>query len=435
MLKAIARTVARQTLGRLPPSSSRLVGTLAIHGGRPVRDVRIRPYANATAGNLRAWMTSVGPELRRIFVNGIEGLPQPLARNFERQWAEFCGVRHALLLPHGTDALRLGLAAIFDHDGLDYGGEVIVPNLSFIASATSCLDRRFGVALVDVDPDTMLLDPASVEAAIVPNRTRAIMPVHQFGQPANMTALVELAKRYSLRIIEDAAQAHGAEWRTGKVGGLGDVGAFSFQSSKNLASGEGGILTTNSGVIFDRALSIYNAGRAPDGDGRWEHPCLGWNCRPTEYQAALLMHRLSCFPKQQAHRAQNFDRLRVLLADDCALVPLKQASGVRHHGMYMFAMKFRAERCKRANLDTFLAALRAEGAPINRLYPATIAGQPIMQKLLVKRPQYVRVLPTPVSDRAIDELVYLPHEIFLGTSDDMADIASAVAKVQAHFAN
>src|SRR5207237_9123488 len=135
-----------------------------------------------------------------IFLGGVEGLPQPRQRQFAERWAEYCGCRYALLLPHGTDALRLALASVFDHDGLDYGGEVIVPNLSFIASATAPLDRRFGVAFVDVEEDTLLLDPRRVEEAIVPGETRAIMPVHLFGQPCDMTSLRAIALKHGLKI-------------------------------------------------------------------------------------------------------------------------------------------------------------------------------------------------------------------------------------------
>jgi dTDP-4-amino-4,6-dideoxygalactose transaminase len=329
--------------------------------------------------------------------------------------------------------LRIGLAAAFEHDGLEYGGEVIVPNLTFIASATACLDRRFGVAFVDVDEETLMLDPASVEDAIVPGRTRAIMPVHQFGHPCDMTALTGIADRHGLKIIEDAAQAHGAEWNGRRVGGFGNVGAFSFQSSKSLSAGEGGALTTNDPEIYDRARSIYNAGRAPDGDGRWEHPNLGWNCRPTEMQAALLLHRLSRFDAMQRQRAENFESLRELLPSDGAIVPLGQLADVTRHGMYMFALRFRPERSRETNLDTVLAALRAEGAPINRLYTATISDQPVMKKLARLRPEYVRCLPTPVADEAVRNILYISHEVFLGPRRDMVDIAAAVAKIQAHY--
>ncbi len=433
-LKRIATAIARQTIGRLPPSTSRLTGKLAKDGGAPVRDIRFRPWANNHSGNLLPWLTTVVPSFRKIFLSGVEGLPQILQKKFAAQWAKYCGCRHALLLPHGTDALRLGLAALFDHDGLDYGGEVIVPNLSFIASATSALDRRFGVAFVDVDPGTLLLDPKRVEPAIISGKTRAIMPVHQFGQPADMTSIRAIAQKHGLKIIEDAAQAHGAEWETGPVGSLGDAAAFSFQSHKNLTCGEGGILTTNDQQTFERAYSMHNAGRALAGGGRWQHVTLGWNCRPTEYQAALLLHRFSLLERQQDIRAKNFANMRELMEQVTCLEPLSVNPGVRRHGMYMFVMRYRPQYCRNVALEDFLHAVQAEGAPIHRAYDATMSNQPAMQKLMVRHPDYLRVLPTPVADQAANEIVYIPQEVFLGPPTDMADIVAAVRKLEQHYA-
>ena len=252
MAKPVLRSVAQATLGRLPRSVSRLSGPLAHDGGRPVRDLRLRPWASVNDGNLSRWHAEMRAMFRRIYLTGIEGLPQPLAEQFAQQWAAYCGCRYGLLVGHGTDALRIGLAAALDHDGLDYGGEVIVPNFSFIASATAPLDRRFGVAFVDVDRGTLLLDPARVEEAIIPGKTRAILAVHLFGQPADMTTLRAIADKHGLKIVEDAAQAHGAIWEAGPVGSLGHVAGFSFQSSKNLASGEGG--------AFDKRRAIVRSG-------------------------------------------------------------------------------------------------------------------------------------------------------------------------------
>jgi dTDP-4-amino-4,6-dideoxygalactose transaminase len=193
--------------------------------------------------------------------------------------------------------------------------------------------------LVDVDHGTLNLDPARVEEAILPGVTRAIMPVHQFGQPADMTALGEIARRHGLALIEDAAQAHGAAWESGPAGALGDAAAFSFQSAKNLTAGEGGILTTNDTALFERAHALHNAGRAYGTGARWEHETLGWNCRGTEYQAALLLHRLQRFPQQQAIRKKNFARLRELLADVHCVETLAVDPRVREHGMYMFVVR------------------------------------------------------------------------------------------------
>lgn len=432
LIRRTARTLARQTVGRLPRGQARLRGRLAIDGGTPVRNTRYRPWP-ASAPTLAQWR-SVVPELRRIFLSGLEGLPQTRQKQFAAEWARYCGCRHALLLPHGTDALRIALAAALDHDGLAYGGEVVVPNLSFIATATAALDRRFGVAFVDVDEGTLNLDPARVEEAIVPGRTTAILPVHQFGQPADMTSLQAIARRHGLKLIEDAAQAHGAVWESGPAGSLGDAAAFSFQSAKNLSSGEGGVLTTNDTALFERAYAMHNAGRSRDLEARWEHPFLGWNIRATEYQAALLLDRLHRFDAQQDIRAGNVDRLRRLLTSSSCLEPLAVHPGVRKHGMYMFVMRYHRERSGGVPLERFVAAVTAEGVPLTRCYSATLSNQPVMRDLLKRRPQYIRVLPTPVCDRAVSEIVYLPSTVFLASASAMADIAAAVDKVQAHYA-
>jgi len=425
--------IVRATLGNLPRSTSRLTGALAKDGGMPVRNTRYRPWASENDGSFWGWHRGARERLRRVFLGGIEGLPQPLANEFAERWAAYCGCRYGLLLPHGTDALRIALAALLDHDGLDYGGEIIVPNFSFIASATAPLDRRFGLAFVDVDPGTLLLDPARVEEAVVPGKTRAILPVHLFGQPADMTALRAIAKKHGLTIVEDAAQAHGAAWESGPVGSLGDAAGFSFQSSKNLSCGEGGALTTNDEQLFERAYSMHNAGRSRVGGGRWEHVTLGWNIRPTEYQAALLLHRFKRFERRQATRLKNFQLLRRLMTDITCLQPLTVHRGVRAHGMYMFAMRYKQDRCGGLALDRFVELVQAEGAPIHRAFAAAMSDQPAIKLLMQKRPEYFRRLPTPVSDQAAQDTVYIAQNIFLGTGEDMEDIVAGIRKVEAHF--
>jgi predicted dehydrogenase/dTDP-4-amino-4,6-dideoxygalactose transaminase len=310
-----------------------------------------------------------------------------------------------------------------------------VPNLSFVASSTVALDRRVGVALVDVDPETLLLDPARVEEAIIPGKTRAIMAVHLFGQTADMAALRDIARRHSLALIEDAAQAHGAVHELGHAGALGDAAGFSFQSYKNLSAGEGGAFTTNDAQVFERAYAFHNVGRARVGGQRWSHDSIGWNCRATEYVAAVLLHRLKNLEAEQAKRWTLFQALRGMLKEVACVEPLGLAPGMQRHGVHMFGLRYRPELCAGLDLDDFLKAVRAEGIPVDRLYNGmTQAQQPAFQRLRERHPDYLRVLSTPVSDAAVRDLIYLPHHLFLSDEQGMADIAGAFAKVQAHFA-
>jgi dTDP-4-amino-4,6-dideoxygalactose transaminase len=433
-VKKVVKAIARQTIGRLPASSSRLTGQLAKDGGKRVRDIRLRPWADYNDGNFVQWLFRMRPAFRSIFISGVEGAPQPLAKQFALQWAEYCGCRYGLLLGHGTDALRIALAAALDHDGLDYGGEVIIPNLSFIATATAALDRRFGLVLVDVEPDTLLLDPRRVEEAIIPGKTRAIMPVHLFGQPANMAALREIARRHNLKIIEDAAQAHGSALDIGPSGSLGDAAGFSFQSHKNLTCGEGGALTTNDEELFERAYSLHNVGRSRERTERWEHVRLGWNCRITEYQAAVLTERFRRFERQQETRRRNCFKLQELLRDISCVEPLATHPGVRKHGVHMFVMRYKLENCGGLALEDFLHVCGTEGAPIYRGYKFTIARQRAIEELMERRPSYFRLMPTPVAEGATKELIYIPQNVFLGNDTDMSDIAAAIRKVQQHYA-
>jgi dTDP-4-amino-4,6-dideoxygalactose transaminase len=433
-IKKVVKVIAQQTIGRLPQPSSRLAGTLAVDGGTRVRDVRLRPWADYNDGSFAQWLFRMRPAFRSIFVSGVEGAPQPMAKRFAQQWAEYCGCRYGLLLGHGTDALRIALAAALDHDGLDYGGEVIIPNLSFIATANAALDRRLGLVLVDVEPDTLLLDPRRVEEAIIPGKTRAIMPVHLFGQPANMTALLEIARRYDLKVIEDAAQAHGSALDTGPSGSLGDAAGFSFQSHKNLTCGEGGALTTNDEELFDRAYSLHNVGRSRERTERWEHARLGWNCRITEYQAAVLMERFRRFERQQETRRRNSFKLQELLQEVSCVEPLGTHPAVRKHGVHMFVMRYKLKNCGDLPLEDFLRLCGAEGAPIHRGYKCTIARQFAIEQLMEKRPEYFRMMPTPIADEATKELIYIPQNVFLGTERDMSDIAAAIRKVQQNYA-
>jgi predicted dehydrogenase len=248
-----------------------------------------------------------------------------------------------------------------------------------------------------------------------------------------MTALRDIAKRHSLVLLEDAAQAHGGIHELGRTGSLGDAAGFSFQSSKNLTAGEGGAFTTNDSQIFERAYSFHNVGRARRGGQRWGHHSLGFNMRASEYVAAILLTRMQKLEGEQQRRAENFQLLREYLGDVSCVRPLGIGPGVQRHGVHMFVMRYDTDECGGLSIEDFISAIQAEGLPMNRGYTATMAQQPALQLIAEKHPSYLRVLPTPVSDAAVKNMLFLPHEIFLGSASDMNEVAAAFRKVQARY--
>ncbi len=434
-LKQVGKQLVRTVASRVPAPAGRLNGAAAIAGGKPVRDTRLRPWPDYPSHSPLEWVSLVEPALRRVFLSGSEGLPQTEANRFSAAWAAYCGVPHALLLPHGTDALRVALASTLpvDHAGR-VDAEVIVPNLSFIASVNSALDRGLKVALVDVLPDTLTLDPAKVEAAVRPGITKAIMPVHLFGLPADIEGLRKVAARHNLVIIEDAAQAHGAVHSLGPVGSLGDSAAFSFQSSKNLASGEGGALTTRDRALYERAWSMHNAGRSFVAAQRWGHESFGLNLRPSEYVAALLSARLQNLEAETERRWANFQRLHKLLERVGCVTPLAVPSYVKRHGVHLFALRYQPDACGGLALPDFMRSVLAENVPLCRGYELTLSNQPALRKLRASGSDMLRVEDTPAADSAVANLLYIPHQLFLGRGQEMEEVAAAFAKVERHHA-
>ncbi|HEV8633839.1 MAG TPA: DegT/DnrJ/EryC1/StrS family aminotransferase [Chloroflexota bacterium] len=214
---------------------------------------------------------------------------------FEAAFAAEVGVKHCVATSSGTTALHLALLAL----GLGPGDEVITSPFSFIASANAALFCGARPVFADIDPATFNLDPAAVEPAITP-RTKAIVPVHLFGQPADMDALTALAERYGLRLVEDACQAHGAAWR-GRAAGAFGIGCFSFYPTKNLTTAEGGAVTTDDDDVADRVRVLRNHGMRQ----RYHHEVLGYNFRLTDLQAAVGLAQLPHLRNWNAARRAN----------------------------------------------------------------------------------------------------------------------------------
>ena len=189
---------------------------LAISGGAPVRNTESNPWSSWPLTTTEEWASKVEPLLREVYLSANEGSGGTMIARFGEQYAQYSGTNYALFMPHGTDSISAALAGALDLDGFSDGGEVIVPNYTFVATASAVLERRCTVVFVDISPETFTIDPEAVEAAIGPE-TRAILPVHLGGHPADMGALREIAQRHGLAIIEDCAQAHGAEYQTKRL--------------------------------------------------------------------------------------------------------------------------------------------------------------------------------------------------------------------------
>jgi perosamine synthetase len=292
----------------------------------------------------------------------------PQLEAFERATADYVGSSHAVAVNSGTSGLHLCIRCL----GIGEGDEVIVPSFTFIAAANGVRMERATPVFVDIDSATLNLDPIKVEAAITPS-TRAILVVHTFGRPADMTRLLHLAKRHRLRVIEDACEAIGAEYRGQKVGSFGDAGVFAFYPNKQITTGEGGMIVTNDAALAAMARSLRNQGR--DNAGEWlEHSLVGFNYRLSEMQCALgleQLRRLESILARRAEVAAMYDQ-QLRGNRDLRLPELHVAEGRISWFVYVVRL---AERFQRHHRDAIVAALRHQGIACGR-YFAPIHLQP-----------------------------------------------------------
>ena len=404
---------------------------LAVNGGVPVRNQQDKPWPRWPDNTQAQWQDQVGPALREVYLSAVEGLPAPKGKQFAQALADYCGTEYGVLMPHGTNAIAAAIAAVLDIDGLSDGGEIIIPNYTFIATASAPLFVGCSLCFADIDPASATLDPAAVEAAIGP-RTQAILPVHLAGQTADMDALKAIADKHSLALIEDCAHAHGAEYNGRRAGGLGHVGAFSFQSSKNLTSGEGGAVTTDDVTIRNRVTAFMDVGRHPEG-GRWEYPRLGWNYRTSEYVAALLLVRLGKLEQEIATRSGNADYLSARLAQIDGVAPPQLKPWATRHSYHLYPFTYDSEAFGGESVETVAKALQAEGMPCCRGYDA-LSDHEAIQTVARNHPERIRVEPCLNVERVSVRTLWLIQNALLAAETDMDDIAEAMAKIQRAFA-
>ena len=395
---------------------------LALFGGQPIRQ---KPFS--------AWPT-YGKEEEKSLLEVLRscswGGYNEKVKEFESTFARLHGVKHAIACANGTVALEASLAAA----GIQCGDEVIVPPITFISTATAVLSRHGVPVFADIDPNTLNLSPEAVEQAVSP-RTRAIIPVHYGGHPADVDGLGAIAKQHGLAIIEDAAHAHGASWRGIPVGNFGVAATFSFQAFKLVTAGEGGAIVTNSDSLAEKIWGFCNLGRR-HGGGWYEHFTLGTNYRLTGFQAGLLCAQLEKLPHQNCVRGENTRYFRERMQTFCGLTLSPDDPRVSNHTHYLVTLRYDPAAFAGASRDVFLRALQAEGIPAQPTYPYPLYRNSLFRSLPPcgcgkwSAPQDYQSLFLPESERICKDGIWLEHYMFLGTHQDVDDVIAAFEKVQ-----
>lgn len=322
----------------------------------------------------------------------------PKVKEFEGVFASYIGTKYAVAVSSGTAALHVALLSA----GVGEGDEVITTPFSFIASASSILFCRAKPVFVDIDEDTFNINCDMIERKITP-KTKALLVVHLFGQPCEMAKISQICQRHGLLLIEDACQAHGAEYAGKKVGSFG-IGCFSFYPTKNMTTGEGGMITTNSETIAKRARMIRNHGQ----DKRYFHEILGYNYRMTELAAALGVCQLKKLDKFNRKRIENAKLMTQEVGQRKGLVPPFVAPDVKHV-FHQFTIRVTADF--KVSRDELRARLKSRGIGAEVYYPLPIHKQPYYRKLGYKDEHL------PSSEKAATEVLSLPVHPSLTTEE------------------
>jgi len=352
--------------------------------------------------------------------------------SFEKEFAAFHEARHGVAVTNGTAALEVTMAAL----GIGPGDEVIVPDFTFVATASAVLAAGALPVTVDVSAETHCIDPEAAEAAIT-SRTKAVVAVHMGGHAADLDALGTIARKRGIRLVEDCAHAHGSEWRGRRVGAIGIAGTFSFQSSKLMTAGEGGIIVTSDDAVERTARSIHDCGRMP-GEWFYSHYIYGSNYRLSEWQGAVLSAQLKRLDAQTRLRHQNARLLDSLLSEIPGITPQKLDSRCTRNGQYAYIFHVEAKEFAGVPTERLIEAMNAEGIPNQASYP------PVHLLDVFKSGEYrKRLCPTqakerhafleaiyPVTHKAAWESIWIPQPALLGDEEDMHEIAAAWSKIQ-----
>ena len=418
---------------------------LAINGGAPSRDTTLNPWPKWPV-----WGKEEEVALIDVLNSGVWSYNGPKEMEFNKLFAEYTGVKHAICAVNGTITIQIALEAL----GIGVGDEVIVPGLTWQATAATVIDVNATPILVDICEDTWCIDPKEIEKAITP-RTKAIIPVHLYGAFADMDAIMAIAKKHNLYVIEDCAHKHGGEWKGKKAGSIGNVGSFSFQLSKHLTAGEGGSVTTNDTDLAEKLDALRNVGRRPEGDsligadkgigdyGDDGNFIQSGNYRITEFQAAILVEGLKRLPEQNVNRDANGAYLNSLLKEIEGVTPLKRDDRETKKAYFNFAFRYDSSKFKNLPIERFRSALEAELGiivdacyePLNNCSLYVPHTKPSRHKL---NDAYWKAIDPkrfslPVCERIFkEESVCVHHKVLMGTKADMDLVADAIKKIYTH---
>ncbi len=407
------------------------MAVLAINGGSKVFDEPIR-------AKWPEFDQRDEDSLLQVFRSGnwwrggtVESQELSACGQFERSFAALHGAEHALAVFNGTVAVECALRAC----GVGPGDEVIVPALSFVVSASAALPLAAVPVFADADPETLQSDPDAIEAAITP-RTKAIVIVHFGGYPADLDRITAIAEKHNLPLVEDSAHAHGTQWRGRGVGTYGDYGTFSFQQSKSITSGEGGIILCKTLDHRRRAYRYHNLGRL-ESQGFYDFELLSSNLRMTDLQGALLNSQLEKFPQQMERRMKAAAFLSAELRKIGGVDPLPADERITRRGFYYYIFKYDAAQFGGVPRETFREAVAAEGVPVGKAYGRSINEYPLFRNLEMpaeyKLSQYANVKMPVSEDACANRICTLAHQLLLQDRDVLGKMIEAIAKVKANI--
>lgn len=416
-------------------SNTTNAGKLACLGGLPIRNNKTWPVWPYQDEKMMESLTAVmksGKWCR------IDAPASSQVAKFEREFGPFIGIKHVVATGSGTQALSTAVHAL----GIEAGDEVITSPYTDMGTISSILTSRALPILADLDPDSYQLDPDDVERKIT-SRTKAIMPVHMMGNAADMRKIMALAKKHKLLVIEDACQAHLATFDSQPLGGIGDVGCFSFQSSKVMPCGEGGAVATNNEQLADKCYTVQNHGT----DRKGQNVTIGPKYRMNEFEASVLLPQLLTHKQRHETRNKNATYLISKLKSFPGITTQKLYPGTGDGSYYLFAMSYKKDYFDGLPRDTMIKALRAEGIPVGPYLPTGLHKHGWVNHILEMN-IYRKMYPEqalkdfkewtsnlPKCDQVCSEMLLLPGSGPLtGTQTDMDDIVNALLKVHANRA-